>query len=309
MKKRLILARSGFVLLTVGLAFLFYQKTAVAATSTFSLQDINLNLPSGATFLQWYNTQSGHSGSQDYFGAYMTLGVGDTLYLALGSDLPANDPGDGSYFAKFKSGNLVGIAKPDEQGLHEMIYDGSLIHIAGTDPDPDNHQAGNHYTYNPSSNIFTKYRNTTNGLVNVYHTWGLWKPSSTLYAATSAHDGSDPSQCSFGITCFGEIFSSTDNGATWISLSKLGDYRAYDIVGYNNALFAIYNDTTEGPLTIAKSMDGGLNWTVINGLSANLRRVHLIEFNNQLVAVSFDRKTLYTVNTNDQVNAYPLPQN
>ncbi len=283
-------------------------RTAIAQSlSSFNIQEMNLGLPNGTTFLNWYDAQSGHHGSKDYFGAYMTLPITDTLYLALGSDLPANDSGDGSYFAKFDGNSLIGIAKPDEQGLHEMIYDGSLIHIAGTDPQPDTHAAGNHYTYNPATNVFTKYRDEVNGLVNVYHTWGLWKSDEILFAAVSAHDGSDPATCNYGVSCFGEIFSSINNGQTWTKLSPLGGYRAYDIIGFNNALYAIYNDSAEGALTMTKSTDGGEHWNAINGLSANLRRVHLIEFNQQLVAVSFDRASLYAVNGTDQATSHPLP--
>ncbi len=283
------------------------EGTPLKASSSFTLQDINLGFPIGQTFLNWYDLQSGHHGSQDYFGAYMTLPVSDTLYLALGSDLPANDPGDGSYFASLNGSILTGIAKPDEQGLHEMIYDGSLIHIAGTDPDPDDHTAGNHYIYDPQTNQFTKYRDPTHGLVDVYHTWGLWKSTSTLYAAVGSHDGSDPTTCNFSVNCFGQIFSSSNNGKSWNKLSNLGGYRAYDVFGYNNALYTISNDTIEGALTMRKSIDGGYNWSEINSLSANLRRVHLIEFNNQLISVSFDRQKLYGLNNYDQATSYPLP--
>ena len=97
-----------------------------------------------------------------------------------------------------------------------MIYDGSLIHIAGTDPiSPDNWTAGNHYTYSLSSDTFTKYRDATNGLTNVIHTWGLWKSGSTLYASVSAHGGDNT-------TFMGQIFTSTNNGYTWTLTSDLG---------------------------------------------------------------------------------------
>jgi len=299
----------AFILLFLHYSSGYPQAASAQTLSSFTLQEINLGLPSGTTLLNWYDSQSGNHGSPDYFGAYMTLPVAGALYLALGSDLPANDSGDGSYFAKFNGANLIGIAKPDEQGLHEMIFDGSLVHIAGTDPQPDDHSAGNHYTYNPTTNLFTKYRDRSNGLINVYHTWGLWKSASTLYAAVSAHDGTDPTTCNFGVSCFGEIYSSTNNGETWTKLSILGGYRAYDIIGYSNAIYSIYNDALEGALSMAQSPDGGLSWNAINGLTDNLRRVHLIEFNQQLVAASFDRRSLYVLDTADQAAPHPLPNN
>lgn len=283
-------------------------QTVNLASGDLSLEEINLGLLNEQTLKQWYEINSGNHGDEYKFGAYVTLGVGNDLYIGMGSARPAEDIGDGSYFARFNGANLVAIAKPNEQGLHKMFYDGEFIHIAGTDPQPpDGWEAGNHYTYSPTSYNFTKYRDVTNGLTNVIHTWGLWKPETTLYAAVSSHDGSFPASCTYGVTCMGQIFTSLDNGATWTFKSNLGDYRAYDIRGFNEKLYAIHNDEYQGPLSMSQSTDDGNTWSVLPGLTDNLLRVHMIEFKNRLLAVSFDRQQLAGVDNAGNISFYPLP--
>ena len=278
---------------------------AQAQSSSVTLEQIDLGL-SGQSLKQWYETVSSNTGDDTYFGAYVTLPVGSDLYIGLGSARPAEDTGDGSYFALFDGTNLSGIAETDEQGLHEMIYDSSLVHIAGTDPRPDDHSAGNHYTYSPGG-TFTKYRDPLLGLTNVYHTWGLWKPGTTLYAAASAHDGSDPGDCAYGTTCFGQLFSSTDNGQTWTGLSVLGDYRAYDIIGFDGDLYAIHNDQLGGPLSASRSTDGGGSWNPVTGLTGNVGRTHMLEFDGRLILASFDRSVLYAIDDAENLTSHALP--
>ncbi|MCD4738208.1 MAG: glycoside hydrolase [Anaerolineae bacterium] len=270
------------------------------AQSNVTLEEIDLGITQ--TLKSWYDDQLTHTSSITYFGAYITLPVTDTLYIGLGSARPAENSGDGAYFAKLitntTSLSLTGIAEPNEQGFHEMIYDSSLIHIAGTDPmSPDDWSAGNHYTYSPGG-TFTKYRDATNGLKNVIHTWGLWKSGLTLYAAVSSHTGTS-------ITHTGQIFTSTNNGLTWTHTSDLGGYRAYDIIGFDDDLYAIYNDKYTGVLTMTKSTDGGATWSDI--ITDSVRRVHIVKFNSQLIAVSFDREYLYTINISDTVTTRTLP--
>jgi hypothetical protein len=278
------------------------------SASSVTLEEIDLGITQ--TLAAWYTAQSSNTGSSTYFGAYITLPVTDTLYIGLGSARPA-DTGDGAYFAKLITNtSLISIAEPDEQGFHEMIYDGSLIHIAGTDPveSSNEHDAGNHYTYSPGDTSITKYRRDTtdDGLENVYHTWGLWKSSpTTLYAAVSAHNGSDPLTCTYGSTCMGQIFTSTNNGLTWTKKSDLGGYRAYDIIGFDGDLYAIHNDALGGVLTMSKSIDSGANWSAV--ITNSVRRVHMVEFDSQLIAVSFDRKYLHTINITGTVTTYTLP--
>ena len=304
-----------FFLQIIGFLFLCYllvPKTSVAnacpqSASNVTLEEISLGLSDGQTLKGWYEAQSENTGDNTCFGAYVTLPVTDTLYIGIGSARPAEGSGDGAYFANFindTSPILTGIAEPNEQGFHEMIYDGSLIHIAGTDPHPDNQTAGNHYTYSPC-NTFTKYRDATNGLKYVYHTWGLWKSGSNLYASVSAHDGTYPDSCTYGMTCMGQIFTSANNGSTWTHTSDLGGYRAYDVICFDDDLYAIYNDEYQGVLTMAKSTDGGTTWNDV--ITDSVRRVHMVEFKNQLIAVSFDREYLHTINITGTVTTHTLP--
>jgi hypothetical protein len=290
----------------LGLLFLMILLTPASPSAharspkANSLQEINLGL-SGQTLKDWYQAQSGNTGHADYFGAYITLPVEDQLYIGLTSARAAENSGDGSYFAVFDGTNLAGIAEPNEQGLHKMIYDGSLIHIAGTDPHPDDQTAGNHYTYNVSNGAFTKYRDSVNGLIDIYHTWGLWKSGSILYATTSGHiEGDGPS--------IGQVFASADNGATWTKKANLVDaYRAYDIIGFNNALYALHTEAFDSPYSLSKSTDGGVTWNVIAPLASSLHRVHMIEFNNMLLMVSYDRTKFYALDSSDNITTYSLP--
>lgn len=262
------------------------------------LEKIDLGLAE-QTLKQWYESQTANKGHRAYFGIYAILPIANDLYLGLGSARPAEM--NGAYFANFADAVLTGIGEPYEQGFHEMIYDGALIHIAGTDP-RDDHTVGNHYTYSPADNTFTKYRNPTNGLVNVYHTWGLWHSGSMLYAAVGAHDGSDDCDAH---TCMGQIFSSTDNGDTWQKRGDLGQYRAYDIISFDGDLYATYNDSNM--LSMSRSVDEGDTWQAVPGLENNLLHVNTIQFNEQLLAVSFDRRSLYALDADGSVVARPLP--
>lgn len=275
-----------------------------------SLEEIDLGLT--GTLLQWYNTQSGLAGSETYFGAYVLQAVGENLYIGLGSYRPAENDGDGSYFAKYDGASISGIGPFDEQGIHEILWDGTQIQIAGTDPHDvatpgNNWDTGNHYTYNPVTNSFTKYRDVDNGLVYAFHTWGLWKEGYLLFAAASSHDGTYPTECDYGLTCVGQIFLSINNGATWTKLANLGDYRAYDIIGHNNYLYAIHNDELTGPLSLSKSSDGGTSWNTFPALTHNIRRCHMATFNGQLIAIRFDRTSIYGIDIADNITTYSLP--
>ena len=186
------------------------------------------------------------------------------------------------------------------------------FHIAGTDPHDvittgNNWDTGNHYTFNPETEAFTKYRDVDNGLLYAFHTWGLWKEGYLLFAAASSHDGTYPSECENGVSCKGQIFLSINNGATWTKLADLGDYRAYDIIGYNRSLYAIHNDELTGPLSLSKSIDGGTSWDTFLELSGNVRRSHMVTFNGKLIATSFDRTGIYAIDELDNISIHSLP--
>ncbi len=281
-------------------------RSQLTGNSIAVLTEMDLGLTQ--TLKAWYEDASGETGHDDYFGAYVTLPVTDTLYIGLGTARPAESRG--AYFAKFDGDTLTGIFRPDEDGLHELLYDGTVIHIAGTDPGSgDDHSAGNHYIYTPTTGTYTKYRDSETGLPNVFHTWSLWLSDTVLYAAVSSHNGTYTDNCTINSVnvCMGQIFTSTDRGATWTWMSDLGGYRAYDIIGFAGDLYAIANDRYMRALSMSRSTDGGQTWTGIPELQENVRRVHMVEFHEQLIATSFDRAALYALQTDGTVSTHTLP--
>lgn len=283
----------------------------------------------GMNWGRWFRERSGYAPDSKYFGAYVTLGVGDDLYIGLGRGRPSL--GDGALVARFDGNSIEAMGSLAEEGIHEMIWDDQMevLHIAGTDPSwPDDWSAGNHYTYLRSGpKSIVKHRDPRNGLVNVIHTWGLWlSDSRVLHAAVNSHDGSftrdrnflrriynrinwmlDSSHFSrgYGMTRMGQIFKSSDNGKTWERVSDLGYFRAYDIVGFNDKLYAIYSDMPESPCKVAVSEDGGESWRDVS--RDHIQRVHLTKFENKLLAVSLDRRSIYAMNLSNE-NKYDLPE-
>jgi hypothetical protein len=294
------------------LGIILFCFSSCAGQSRQPTEDfVSIDLDIGEqTLINWYNTSTSHTGNTTYFGAYALQPVGDDLFIGFGAARPAES--DGAYFAYFDGTTLNGIGEPDEQGLHDMLWNGSLVHIAGTDPaNGDGWETGNHYTYDPNTPgaSLEKHRDATNGQINAIHTWGLWDTGSTLYASASGHDGSIPQDCKdqYGVKCYGKIFASTDAGQTWEEKSKLGDYRAYDIIGYNSALYAIHNDELSGKLSMSKSADGGSTWALVSGTSETLRRTRLVEFDEKLIGVHWDRNKLVIIDSNNNATTVNLP--
>jgi hypothetical protein len=99
-----------------------------------------------------------------------------------------------------------------------------------------------------------------------------------------------------------------DNGATWTKRANLVDtYRVYDIIGFNGALYALHTEAFDFPYSLSKSTDGGVTWNVIAPLASSLHRVHMIEFNNMLLMVSYDRTKFYALDSSDNITTYSLP--
>jgi hypothetical protein len=283
----------------------------------------------GMDLSKWYRQESGYDPDSRWFGGYTTLAVGKELYIGLGTGLPTL--GDGALIARFDGEGLDVIGSLAEEGIHEMIWDehGGTLHIAGTDPSwPDDWSAGNHYTYVRSGpKKIAKHRDPQNGLVNVIHTWGLWlSGDQVLYAAVNSHDGSFTQDrnvlrrildrinsifddhywsTDYGVTRKGQIFKSTDNGASWSCIGDVGDFRAYDIIGFNNKLYAIYTDTPELPCKLAESEDGGKGWRDV--AQSYLQRTHLTKFKGKLLTVSNDGESIFAVGKNT-FSRYDLPE-
>jgi len=299
---------------------------SVPPDSTRQLEE----LVRGLEWSEWYREKSGYVPSPDHFGSYVTLAVARDLYIGLGAGLPTL--GDGALIARHgdrESLELVGVLA--EEGVHEMLWDDQtgILHIAGTDPSwPQDWSAGNHYVYLPSTKEpIRKYRDPQRGLVNVIHTWGLWRsPEHMLYAAVSSHDGSftrdrnllrriydrinwllDEAYFStdYGVTRMGQIFRTPDNGQTWEHLADVGDFRAYDVIGFNHRLYALYADTPESACRLAAAEDGGRKWNDVS--QTKLQRTHLIPFQRVLVAVSAEGQSLQVL-SEDSLSRRRLPE-
>jgi hypothetical protein len=334
---RLVLFSDGSVKYVNDSVFLKEYKSLLAVNennkhkTAHSIQDINLGLEEliiGMQWSPWYREKSGYNPDSDWFGAYVILPVEDYLYLGFGTGRPSL--GDGALLARYDGKTIEAIGSFKVEGVHELIWDpqSQTLHIAGTDPSwPDDWSAGNHYKYDPTgSERLHKHRNRENGLVNVIHTWGLWSSGKQqIWAAVNSHDGSfmrdkniprrilariqsmfDKSLYSrnYGVTRLGQIFQSEDGGISWRLISNLGYFRAYDIIGFDEKMYAIYSDKPELPCKLARSENNGKTWHDVSQCS--IQSVHLTPFKNKLTAVSDDGKSIYSV-TSNKLEKHDLP--
>ena len=250
----------------------------------------------GLDWRAWYAQQAGYTPHPLRFGAYVTLGVADQLYVGLGTAAPTE--ADGAYLARVDGSTLVAIGALQEQGLHDMAWGGGALHVAGTDPCCGlDWSAGNHYVYVPPGPI-VRYRDATRGLPDVIHTWGLWiAPDLAVYVATSR-------QAPTVSGSKGSFFRSADAGATWNLLTDLGSWRTYDVRGHDGRLYAVYQPEFNGPAALGVSEDGGRHWTDVVARVAPPAR--LAEFGPALLVVSADRRSLLAV-TGSGVERFDLP--
>lgn len=267
----------------------------------------NLVQVDSATNLQtFYLANNGQSANTTHFGAYAFHAVGDTLYIGLANYRPA-DAGS-ALLAKYTGGSITFVGNLVDEGVNEIVTtaDGGIL-IGGVDPH-ESWALGNVYTY--KNDTFTKVR-TGNGLENVIHMWGIDSRSDgTLYAAVSSHDGSYPGTCVNGVSCFGEIFKSVNNGATWTQVSRLGDYRVFDVITYNSKLYALYVDEVTGDNRLAVSSNDGQNWTILKSDGA-LRRTHMVTFRGSLLFLGggTTSNVLYSMDTAHTITQHNLPFN
>jgi hypothetical protein len=321
-----------FVLVAPLLSFCSGAKDGEVSRKSSSRNDIGFVLEElipGMEWNTWFRQTSGYSPDPEHFGGYITLPVGADLYIGMGTGIPTL--GDGALVARFDGGKIEAIGALAEEGIHEMIWDhrSGTLHIAGTDPSwPDDWSAGNHYTYFRSgTRAVVKHRDPRKGLVNVIHTWGLWFSNThVLYAAVNSHDGSFTRDrnilrrifdrinstvdrryysTDYGVTRMGQIFKSEDSGKTWGHVSDVGYFRAYDVVGFNDKFYVLYADTPESPCKLAVSEDGAEKWRDVT--QDYIQRVHLIQFQDKLLAVSHNGKSIYAIN-NDIISKHELPK-
>ena len=305
--------RTGFVFLTmmlaVGAIFLILftlNELPVLAGQTaqpFGVDSGGLQeLSPGFAYQNWYQQQTGYAPDSIYFGAYSVAPVADQLYLGFGTGRPAEY--DGALLAVTDGVVITAVSPLTEQGFIDMQAVAGTLYIPGADPCCGNGwELGNFYVKAPTAPI-TQHRN----LPNVIHAWGVWVDDAAdiVYTAVSAHLGDNE-------TLTGAVFSSTNQGNDWVQVGNyqdgLGAYRTYDIVGFADRLYAIWNDidpNTACGLTVSE--DAGLTWTRLPNISPLACRARLHVWQNQLLALSHDQKSLVTISEDQQVAERPFTQ-
>jgi alkaline phosphatase len=275
-----------------------YSMPARHEEETGALQEL---LP-GFDYADWYQQTTGYTVHERYFGAYSLEPVGNELYLGYGTARPAE--ADGSLLAVTNGSVITAVSQLTEQGFIDMQAVENTLYIPGVDPCcGDGWDFGNFYIKSPGQPI-TKQRN----LPNVVHTWGVWfdAQQDILYTAVSSHLGDNE-------TWTGEIFSSTNQGVDWVRvgnyLDGLGDSRTYDITGFAGRLYAVWSDDPDVNPDFPKgcgltvSEDAGLTWTRITSTTNQplACRVRLHVWQNQLLALSHDQKSLIVVKSDQQI--------
>lgn len=279
--------------------FILYSPQVSATTL---INNTLTPLDSNTTWSTFFQTNNGQSADTVHFGAYVFHAVGETLYIGIANYRPA-DAGS-ALLASFNGTSTTFLGNLAEEGVNDIVSRNGTVIVGGVDPH-DSWALGNIYTYNGT---FSKIRDG-NGLTNVIHMWGLDVTSDgTLYSAVSSHDGSFPGTCVNGVTCFGEVFKSTNGGLTWTSQGRLGAYRVFDVHHAFSKLYALYVDEVTGDNRLAVSDTDGASWTTLKN-DGGLRRTHMVEFNDQLVVLGggTSRDVLYGVNSNNTITSYNLP--
>jgi len=190
----------------------------------------------------FYQEATGYSPNPAYFGAYSLVPSGESLYLGLGTARPAEE--DGGLLARLDGDRLTALQALDEQGFVDMQLADGRLYIPGPDPAiTDDWTLGNIYIHDLATGATSKLRN----LVNVLHSWGLWREPGRLLVAVGRHLGDNA-------TWAGGIFSSADEGATWTLDDDplLGRYRTYDVAAGARGLVAVAADgyTEDCPVVI-----------------------------------------------------------
>jgi hypothetical protein len=241
-------------------------------------------------YASWFTQHTGFAAHIDNFGAYSIHPVSGTLYLGFGAAAPAES--DGALLGAFDNGGLRPIGSLDEQGFLDMTAAGDTLLIPGVDPCcPDDWDAGNFYTYSASAGL-TKHRN----LPNVIHAWRVWYDESddAVYVVTGSHIGDFA-------TWTGEIWRSTDLGASWARFANyadgVGDFRTNDIVRHHGRLYAI-SAAYRGPCELVADPPpsaGASTWPkVIPGQRVACHHA-LVAFGDYLFALDATRDVLHVL--------------
>jgi hypothetical protein len=253
----------------------------------------------GMDYTAWYQRQTGFAPDAAHFGAYAITPMTDTLFIGHSTARPAQM--DGALLSSYNGITITAIYSPTEQGIVAMTAVTDTLYIPGTDPCcPDGWELGNVYVYTPPDPV-VKYRN----LPNVLHTWAIWfdEASRALYAVVGAHLGDN-------VTWTGAVYSSTDGCRSWSLVADksdgVGEYRTYDMVGLHNKLYIYWNDVYPTPCGLAESSDGGATWQRL-AVPETACRVILAVFQDRLLALTLDQRSLIAMDGAGQIQTYSLP--
>ncbi len=241
----------------------------------------------------WFESNTGYSPDPSHFGAYTMEAMQDRMMIGFSSGQPTAQ--NGALLATFDPQNgISALYQPYEQGIHDLAVEGDRLYIAGIDPCcPDDWSFGNFYTYHSQEGV-TKYRN----LPNVVHSFGMHAEGDTIYISTGSHTGDF-------ITPIGQIFKSTDQGEHWTHVSSPAGYRIYDIIRFREKLYAVFNDSEGEESLLYSSPDNGQQWSQA-GTYAIRHTARLFQFNDQLIGMGADGKSLVVANKDHQVDSIPL---
>lgn len=261
-------------------------------------------LAPGLDYAAWYQVQTGYAPDETYFGAYAFHAISDTLYIGFGAARPAES--NGSLLASSDGVTVTAAYQPTEQGFIDMASTANTLLIPGPDPTdaalPGGHpwDWGNFYTFTPPAAV-VKHRN----LPDVIHAWGTWYDAgrSTLYVAAGAHLGDYA-------TWTGQVYTSTDMANNWTLVAGredgIGQYRTYDIIGFDDKLYAVWNDVYPTPCGLAESGDDGRTWTRLS-TAGIVCRARLVVFANRLLALSEEQAALLAVDWVGAITTHPFP--
>lgn len=212
------------------------------------------------------------------------------MFIGL-SNSPGNDVG--AHVAQVDSlGNMTAERTLDEQGVHDMLYDGDLLIVPGSDPHPDSWAFGNLYT-RTAGGVWTKLRNMT----NVIHSIGACIHEGELYVGVGAHTGDNQ-------TFQGRVFRSADQGASWSS-TLVAYYRVYDVASFDGRLYATTNPTPFQRLY--SSTDDGDTWSLVSGVTPALKP-RLVVYDGRLFGVTSTGTLFGVAEGNHTINFYTLPE-
>lgn len=264
-----------------------------------------------------YKLATNQKVDKNYFGINPMITKGNTLYLGIGSGLPAGL--DGALLAIFKEGDssLTALKSVNEQGVMTLAEYGDYIAVPGADPccgdilNSSGHSGkygnqwdwGNFYTINTTNHKVNKVRN----LPNVVHGWGSWfdKDTNTLYYAGSGHLADTPDVNN--ATPSGLLFKTNDLGKAWVQVANradgIGNYRTFDVLGIKNKLYVQYKDDIQGNCGVASSNNQGKTWSRIENLAVSCA-TRLYNVQENLVVISADGKSFMKIDSSGQPSSH-----